>query len=273
MATNLTSKLKSVLPPRVVQSFRHFLLQRRISSFKKRVVEHAYLGFPLKVSIQDYVAEEWYDKLYGDGSMEEIAFLRKGRLKPGAKVFDLGAHQAVIAMILTRLVGETGLVVAVEGTKHNADVAEENRRLNDMKNLVIRHAVAAERAGLKMSFSATLNGAVGDNLLPVEVMSVSIDSLAEEYGVPDVVFVDVEGYECQVLDGGKKALEACADFFVEVHANLGLERHGSVQKVLSYFDESKYSLYWSGCEIFDFVPLTDRASAPTERFYLVAFSK
>jgi FkbM family methyltransferase len=270
---SLPSTIKALLPEKVVQGVRHYLLQRKLDSFKKRVVEHAYLGYPLKISIQDHVAEEWYDVLWGDGSMAEIAFLQKGQLKAGARVFDLGAHQGVVAMILARMVGDAGFVVAVEGTKHNADVAEENRRLNDMANLAVKHAVAAEKPGMKMSFSATLNGAVGDNLLPVEVTSVSIDSLAEEFGVPNVVFVDVEGYECQVLDGGKKALDACADFFVEVHANLGLERHGSVQKVLSYFDESRYNLYWSAGEGCEYQPLTDRATAPSERFFLVAFAK
>jgi len=270
---SLPSKIKALLPEKVAQGVRHYLLKRKLDSFKKRVVEHAYLGYPLKISIQDHIGAEWYDVLWGEGSMAEIAFLQKGQLKPGARVFDLGAHQGVVAMILTRMVGEAGFVVAVEGTKHNADVAEENRRLNGMTNLAVRHAVAAEKAGMKMSFSATLNGAVGDNLLPVEVVSVSIDSLAEEFGVPNVVFVDVEGYECQVLDGGRKALEARADFFIEVHAKLGLEKFGSVQKVLSYFDESKYTLYWSAGESFEFQPLTDRASAPSERFFLVAFAK
>ena len=87
------------------------------------MVEHEYLGYPLKISIQDHVAAEWYDNLYGPDSMSEIAFLQQGRLKPGATVFDLGAHQGVFAMILARMVGETGKVIAVEGTRHNATVA------------------------------------------------------------------------------------------------------------------------------------------------------
>ncbi len=181
------------------------MLQRKIDSFPKRVVEHTYVGHSLKISLQDYVAEEWYDKLYETERMPEIEYLQNGQLKPGARVFDLGAHQGVIAMILARLVGDTGSVVAVEGTKHNAEVAQENVRLNGITNMTVKHAVAAEQAGLKMKFSATLNGAVGDNLLPVEVTSISIDSLAEEFGLPNIVFVDVEGYECQVLDGGKKS--------------------------------------------------------------------
>lgn len=273
MAENLKSRLKGMLPPKLVQGVRGVMLQHKIDSFPKRVVEHTYLGYPLKISLQDYVAEEWYDKLYTTEQMPEIEYLRNGQLKPGARVFDLGAHQGVIAMILARLVGDSGSVVAVEGTEHNANVAKENVRLNGITNMSVKHNVAAEKAGLKMQFSATLNGAIGDDLLPVEVTSVSVDSLTDEFGLPDVVFVDVEGYECQVLDGATKALASGADFFVEVHAGIGLERHGSVQKVLTYFQEPKYQLFWTPAEGAPFRPLTDRADMPAERFFLVAFAQ
>jgi len=273
MNQGLKELVKAFVPQKLLQGVRHRLLQRRIDSFPKRVVEHEYLGYPLKISIQDYVGEEWYDKLYGKGSMWEISFLQRSRLKPGARIFDLGAHQGVFAMILARIVGESGKVIAVEGTEHNAAVAEENIRINGIQNMVVRNAVAAEKPDMKISFSATLNGAVGDNLMPVEMTSVSIDSLAEEFGAPDVVFIDVEGYECQVLDGGKAALAANTDFFVEVHIGTGLEGHGSVEKLLTYFPAPKYSLYWSPEDRDDFKPFTDRASLPPKRFFLVAFAQ
>jgi len=262
-----------MLPPRLEQGVRRFLLHRRIAAFQKRIVEHTYLGHPLKISIQDDLAEEWYDNLYGSGSMSEIEFLQRSRLKAGARVFDLGAHQGVVAMILARLVGDSGSVVAVEGTRYNTDVAVENCRLNGITNVTVKNAVAAEQGGLKMSFSETLNGSVGNNLLPVEVTSVSIDSLADEHGMPDVVFIDVEGYECQVLAGGKKALSAGTDFFIEVHTGAGLERHGSVEKVLAHFPAPKYTLFWSSPQKAEFRPLSDRANVPRENFFLIAFAQ
>jgi FkbM family methyltransferase len=265
--------LRRMLPARVEQELRRLILRRHIDAFPKRVVEHRYLDFPLKISIQDEVGQEWYDTLYSSDRLPEIEFLQRGQLKAGAKVFDLGAHQGVVGMVLTRLVGDSGLVVAVEGTQHNANVAMENCRLNGIANMVVLRAVAAEAAGLKMSFSETLNGMVGDTLMPVEVTSVSIDSLAVEYGLPQVVFVDVEGYECQVLDGGQKALAGGADFFVEVHLGAGLERHGSVEKVLSYFPTDRFDLFCSPEEPLAFRPVTDLASLPKVRFFLIAFAK
>jgi FkbM family methyltransferase len=237
------------------------------------VVEHTYLGYPLKISLQDDVGEEWYDTLYTDDRVPDVEFLQRGQLKAGAIVFDLGAHQGVVAMILARLVGETGLVVAVEATRHNASVAVENCRINGITNVVVTQAVAAEQAGLKLSFSETLNGAVGDTLMPVEMSSVSIDSLALVHGCPQVVFVDVEGYECQVLEGGRKALADGADFLVEVHLGRGLERHGSVEKILSYFPLEQYGLFWSPEENIQFQGFTDAGSLPKERFFLVAFAR
>ena len=263
--------LNQMLPTRVSRVIRRLLLRRHIGQFERRIVGHEYLGFRLKVSLQDNIAAGWYDHDWE--SMPEVEFLKRGQLQAGAKVFDVGAHQGVIAMVLARLVGESGLVVAVEGTRHNAEVAVENCRINGITNVVVECAIAAEEAGLKLSFSETLNGSVGGELLPVEVPSVSIDSLAIEYGTPQVVFVDVEGYECQVFEGARKTLSAGADFFVEVHVGVGLERHGSVERLLSSFDRTEYALFWSLGEDAPFQELPDFANLPRHKFFLIAMAR
>jgi tRNA A58 N-methylase Trm61 len=59
-----------------------------------------------------------------------VAELAGSRLKAGARVFDLGAHQAVVALMLSQLVGHEGEVIALEAERHNFEVAERNRKLN-----------------------------------------------------------------------------------------------------------------------------------------------
>ncbi len=264
----MNSLVKKIVPTKWQQVLRAWLMRRRLRHFPRRTVAHHYCGHPFKVSLQDSLAAGWYDHDWG--SMPEIEFLRASRLQPGATVFDLGAHQGVVAMILARTVGEAGLVVAVEGTRHNAQVALENCQLNQVRNIRVRHAVGAEQAGQEMIFSETLNGAMGGNLLPVKVPSVSVDSLAVEYQPPDVVFVDVEGYECQVLAGARQTIRRGADFFVEVHAGVGLEKNGSVSQVLACFAASHYRLFWSQAEGAAFQPLTDETSLPATKFFLIA---
>src|SRR4051812_12754503 len=88
-----------VLPESLYVRGRKALVSRLINGYETRTVSHVYCGFPLQVSLEDRVAEEWYDSDW-PGSRE----LSKLAPRPGQVVFDLGAHQAVVALILARMV-------------------------------------------------------------------------------------------------------------------------------------------------------------------------
>ncbi len=113
--------------------------------------------------------------------------LRSHGLKSGATVFDLGAHQCVVALILSRLVGSTGRVIAVEANAHNVEAARRNRELNLASQLEVVHAAIAEKSGTVL-FNCGLNGGVDDGSGQwgrVEVPAVSIDELACQHGMPE----------------------------------------------------------------------------------------
>jgi hypothetical protein len=69
-----------------------------IRIFRRRAVTHVYHGSPLTVRLADPLAKGWYDHDWPE--LAEITLLRKGRLHEGARVFDLGAHQGVVALVL-----------------------------------------------------------------------------------------------------------------------------------------------------------------------------
>jgi len=76
------------------------------------------------------------------------------------------------------------------------------------------------------------------------VISASIDALSLKHGRPDVVMLDVEGYECRALSGATETLRSGPDWFVEVHGGCGLESFGgSIQKVVRRFQDFEYTLY------------------------------
>ncbi len=53
----------------------------------------------------------------------------------------------------------------------------------------------------------------------------TIDGLASRFGLPDVVLIDVEGYESHVLAGAANTLALGAtDFLVEIHDETTLRR-------------------------------------------------
>ncbi|MGL4551462.1 MAG: FkbM family methyltransferase [Gemmataceae bacterium] len=242
-----------------------------LARYGSRVVSHTYAGFPLRVHLADPLAEGWYDRDWPP--MPEVELLKRYRLKSGALVFDLGAHQGVVALILARTVGPTGAVVAVEANPHNAEQGRRNRDLNHAPQLTIMHAAVADRPGT-MTFNQGLNGQMDDGSGAwgtAEVPAVTIDQLADRHGRPDVLFIDVEGYECHALRGAARTLEGRPDCFVEVHVGEGLERFGgTAADVLGFFPEEHYERFVASPDGSAFVPAGDGAGVMAGRFFLVA---
>lgn len=84
----------------------------------------------------------------------------------------------------------------------------------------------------------------GDAPASTEVPSVTVDTLAKLYGMPDVVYVDVEGFELAVLNGATEALEGRPDLMIEVHVGCGLEEAGgSANELISLLRGLGYALW------------------------------
>jgi FkbM family methyltransferase len=79
---------------------------------------------------------------------------------------------------------------------------------------------------------------------PIKVQSITIDSMIERYGMPDLIKIDVEGYEYNVLSGlTQKANDICFEWHEEEKDNLykileHLQNIGYTQfGVIGWFDE------------------------------------
>lgn len=242
--------------------------------YRERKVTHVYGGFPLSIWLTDPLAQGWYDADWSD--LSEITLLKTGRLKAGARVFDLGAHQCVVAMMLSRIVGTEGQVVALEANQHNAQVGERNRALNDIAQLKVLHGAASKDSGT-IDFGRGLNGAVAaeDQEWGLQrVRAYSVDELAREFGRPDVLFIDVEGFECEVLKGARETLRHGPDVFIEVHSGCGLERFGgSRQEIMNAVATDRYMLFATDGESAQFLPLSGADMLPEKRFFLVALNR
>ena len=226
------------------------LLRRRLMyAFSRRsIVTHSFLGEPLRVTIADPTARDWYARQLPTAS--EMLKARDHGLHEGALVFDLGAHQAVIALMLSRIVGPAGRVIAVEPDPHSYRIANSNRILNEASNMTVIHAAASDTAGtslfgLGFGSSGSVALAVAGGHPQVEVPCVTVDDLVAEYGFPDVVYVDVEGFEQRVLMGATQTLRRrSTTWVVEVHVGCGLEASGgSAAEVLAYFPSGEYDVY------------------------------
>ena len=274
MIRALRHGLLDMLPGPLAGQLRTWWLRRLIRRFSARVVTRTYGAGSLRVHVGDPLAEGWYDHDWDE--LPEIAALRQTRLRPGALVFDLGAHQGVVAMMLAREVGPAGRVVAVEPNPHNAAAARRNCGLNAVAHLEVVEAAVSDRAG-SVVFNEGLNGRIDDGTGAGGrrvVAATTLDDLMGRFGAPDVVFIDVEGAECLALAGGGAAVESGADFFVEVHVGCGLEMlGGSVERVLAYFPEDRFTRLVRAEADAVFRPVLSGDPLLADRFFLLALAR
>jgi FkbM family methyltransferase len=261
--------IRSILPKPIAHRLAAWLRKERRKRFVSREVQHTYCGVSLRINIGDAMAEGWYDRDWTD-TMHEIEWLSRSRLQPGARVFDIGAHQGVVALLLRHRVGPTGSLLAVEADPWNARAAEINMNLNDADNITVLNAAVADSDSIPdHQTSAHLDRVLDWSQAKVPFRSV--ESLVKQFGRPDVVYVDVDGFEEKVLIGAAPLLDGKTDWFVEIHVGCGLEDEGSTwQKVVSFFPPNRFKLLIGSDASPSFVPFEGNSALVESRFYLLA---
>ena len=250
--------LRNTIGANLLRAVRDMVYRR---AFHARTVEHCYSGYRFKVHVPDPMAKQWYDMDWP--SLPEIEFLKRNRLNPSARVFDIGAHQAVVALILSR---EAREVVALEPSGHNFKAARMNKSMNSADNLTLIRAAISDREGT-IRFQSGLNGRVSriGRMTP----TISVDTLSSRYGAPDVVLLDVEGFELTALRGAGETIKGNVDWCVEVHGAGELQSFGgSPEEVVRIFQEAGYRLHVCFADKDAVVePMKD---IPAGRFFLLA---
>jgi FkbM family methyltransferase len=259
--------LRRALPNPTYRRIRQRRVARLIKNYQPWDRTGYYGGSKLVVHIADGLSEGWYGHDWGDPP--EIAMLRQLKaLRPGACVFDLGAHQGVVALMLAREVGLDGHVLAVEAEPHNARVAEQNVIVNKATNVSVIHAAISAHDGTTY-FSEGLNGSVGTSKAgTVEVPAFTVDTLARVHRRPDVVFMDIEGYEGRALRCARRTIASGATFFVEIHVETLID--ATADDIVTLFGDR--DLYIGANPVGEQCTFIryDGGQLPTHRFFLIA---
>ena len=106
-----------------VRECKYALTSRMFSPY---TVKHTYGGHGFEAHIVDSLARGWYDRDWE--RLDEINMLGANGLRSGCLVFDLGAHQNVVAMMWAKEVGPSGTVTSVEASRHNFEVGRWGRQ-------------------------------------------------------------------------------------------------------------------------------------------------
>jgi FkbM family methyltransferase len=176
-------------------------------------------------------------------------------VRPGAVVYDIGAHLGTMALGAARLVGDLGRVVAFDGDPENIARLREHTARNGLGDrLRVVHAAVWSRTamgGISFRRGAAVRsqgGVEADGNLPVlasgqiiNVAAISLDDfIAASEIPPELVKIDVEGGEYEVLRGGTKLFAKQRPLvIVEVH------HRRAAEQIASWLSEYQYCAHWN----------------------------
>ena len=206
---------------------------------RKRIVRRVALSVPRRAGGE--ISGMWLTPAargYHAGDYEPalVAALRR-LVAPGSVCADVGAHLGYMSLVLARLTGPGGRVIAFEASPTNARVIARNMRLNGLgkRVRVVRKAVADgasatvdifPRGRASAEWSVYADYAQRENPRPGVLRGVSVPatSLDAEFVNDrlDLVKIDVEGAEGLVVAGMGRVLRRDRPVIVlEFHRPIG----------------------------------------------------
>jgi len=192
------------------------------------VEEVSLVGVTFQFWVGDPIGIEWYNP---EGHRRAVEPRETARiLRPGDRVMDIGAHHGFETMLFSKLVGESGAVLAVEPFPFNAMMVWAQIGLNRAANCQVLQIAAGSENG-KLRISAESNARVSADGIEVPVLTA--DELDIKYGPFTAIKIDVEGFEHEVLKGAKNLLSRRPKILLELHAELLPRFDSSVEKVLA----------------------------------------
>lgn len=161
------------------------------------------------------------------------------RVQGGTTFVDVGANHGVFSLVFLK-VNPKGRVLSVDPSPIAGKIRLNNRALNKMDAAMLSYQVACgrEEGEVKMHFNwhhLEISGKTDEGTENVSVPVRTLDSLcAENHLAPELVKIDVEGYELQVLQGAERTLKQAAVLFLEIHPELLEKVNVSLESIFDW---------------------------------------
>ena len=160
-------------------------------------------------------------------------------LREGDICYDAGANIGLFTLVMSRLVGPTGKVLAFEPSPNNISKLTVNLAVNRVTNVEI-HEVALWNGHQELPFfmaidSGTNSCARGDNTITeTEVQACRLNEF-KTTARPRLIKMDVEGAEHRALQGATDLLHRRVPYIVCELNPTALGRMGTTQRALRQF--------------------------------------
>jgi FkbM family methyltransferase len=142
-------------------------------------------------------------------------------VRPGDTFWDVGAHKGFVTLAAARLVGPTGMVVAVEPAAVNRTFLHRHIRWNGLHDRVCIVASALSDAAGEAAFGgggSSVAFRIGEGSERVRVTTIRDLVCEQDLRAPSVLKIDVEGEEAAVLRGAADILGGDQAVLVSAHS-------------------------------------------------------
>jgi FkbM family methyltransferase len=219
-------KLGNRHPLIVARNRLNTLLFRTVFTCPDRVKVKSFKGFDIVVSLNDQgAASILFGKEYAPLQSQVLEAL----LQDCNAFIDVGANYGYFSLLAATSKWKPRVVAVEPNPTLCATITEsaESNRLDPDELVVLQQAVAGSDGLQRFSWDARLNssgriGVVGNAEHSIEVVTTTIDSIVERFGLPNaglVAKIDVEGFELEALKGATSLFERDALIMVEISKN------------------------------------------------------
>jgi FkbM family methyltransferase len=158
---------------------------------------------------------------------EDMAFLLHF-LRPEDYFFDIGANVGVYTILASGEIGASS--VCIEPVPSTFNHLSQNIKLNELNGRVNALNMGLGDTKGMLRFTSTYDTvnhvATAQDKNFIEVKVETLDALTEQFIVPALIKIDVEGYETPVLQGAQKTLESRELKAIIIELNGSGKRYG-----------------------------------------------
>lgn len=195
--------------------------------------------------IGDSDGKEWYHTCATDPYWPEMKFIKDNIIKYGDIVFECGSHHGCTTLLLSEWVGKNGKVIGFEPNPSNFEIAKINLNINSTKNVELHNkavGVNCEDIQIELfSSNSSVQLEKKENGNYYSVGCIDLDSLKN--ALPNVLKIDVEGFEKEVLLGASEILKTKPKLAIELHTEQLKNYNTTIDEIFSLLNKSNYD-FW-----------------------------
>ncbi len=150
--------------------------------------------------------QDWWTRSFWEPT---VALAIRDHCRPGDVVFDVGSNAGGLALMMSRLVGPRGIVLAFEASPRIVDKTHYNLVRAGCHNVTLFHRAVWHSTGalVNMAAGSHLNDRIEEGAIGMSVRTVALDDLAAAGDFrPSFIKMDIEGAELDALRGMSRLL-------------------------------------------------------------------